>query len=438
MKKQLKVSPIIKDNLSNFIKSTNNKNARKHLIYNSLTDNSRRTSFISKTNNKIYSITLNDYWFEREIKKRIKMAKLLEEKKKKETSELREKPQINKNSLRIAERLGSNSSISVFERLSESGNNKILFNERKMNLFTKNNKTFKKFDISNNYKRNQKKSNPKFKTFKQLDKKEDMKPKIQNSKIPKVIKIDKSISNRAKIIKNDNKYISNYNSKEKSKNMFNKKDCFKTLNDDNILSCYNSTENIISNQNLINEKIKYLFNNEKLINFLNKNQSLGSLNCEEIPNKRKVCNKLRKQGKIPNQIIKTVNTLTNDLEFKERKKEYYNTEINKKISLNKLISQELKSNKVIDYRNGDGKNINIYKNNLKINNNNKNSIKNYKTKNVLIISNSFNRNINNKSKNPLNISSNQINEDIHKIRRRKMDLLKILNFSSNIGINNKN
>ena len=57
-------------------------------------------------------------------------------------------------------------------------------------------------------------------------------------------------------------------------------------------------------------------------------------------------------------------------------------------------------------------------------------------KNNIIGINSFNGNINNnKTINCLNNSKNETNEENCKIKRRKMDLLKILNFSSNIRIN---
>ena len=68
--------------------------------------------------------------------------------------------------------------------------------------------------------------------------------------------------------------------------------------------------------------------------------------------------------------------------------------------------------------------------NINKNNNKKNNLidNNYMTINAT----DFN---NNKKVSNFNISSNQINENINKIRKRKMDLIKILNFSSNIGIN---
>ena len=62
----------------------------------------------------------------------------------KKLGQLRDKPKINKNNIKIAEKLGSNSNCTVFERLSGSCN-KILFNKRKINLLTKMNKKPKTF-----------------------------------------------------------------------------------------------------------------------------------------------------------------------------------------------------------------------------------------------------------------------------------------------------
>ena len=70
--------------------------------------------------------------------------------------------------------------------------------------------------------------------------------------------------------------------------------------------------------------------------------------------------------------------------------------------------------------------------------NNKKMIRNNKIKNIIISMNSFNKNINKDIQKNLNISSNKIKEDFNNVKRRKMDLLNVLNFSSNIGINNKN
>ena len=209
--KYYQISPLFQILTSN--RKETDRNIKTKLI-NSFTENSQCESTASKNpGNKIYSITLNDYWKEKEIKKRIKLAKIKEEKTMKELGQLRDKPKINKNSKKIAEKLGSNSNSTVFERLSGSCN-KILFNERKINLLTQTNKkpkTFKKFiqttksiKIEKNYG-----INPDFQTIKQTAKK-DSNNKIKNiryntiknenkiRKIKGIIKIDYNTEIRQK------------------------------------------------------------------------------------------------------------------------------------------------------------------------------------------------------------------------------------------------
>ena len=394
-KVQVKDSPFTNNIYSNYTKSNYTQKAKKKLISNSLTENSCCSNM---TNNKHNSLTLNVYWVEKETKRRIKMLRLLEEKNQKETGQLREKPKINKNSRRIAERLSSNSNTSVFERLSES-TNKILFNVRKKNLFSKNSKTFKKLNITENAKGNKKKLDESIKIFKYLPKNRDIKSDHRNSKVTKIIQCCKM---NLKKVDEDKIYTNN---DEKTKNLINKNESF-------------------------NKKMKF-FNNKKLINFLNKNQSLGTLDRDEISERKKLSKKKIKED-IYNP--KSINTFTNDQKLMERNQEYYKTEIYKINSSNNI---EIKNKKQSIYKNHKEKNININKYNATINKNNKSVIKNNKVKNN-INRNSFKRNINNTKKNYLNISSNQITEDSNKINRRKMDLLKLLNFSSNIGIKKLN
>ena len=383
---------------SNYTKSNYSKKSVKKLISNSLTENSCYSNITN--NNKHYSLTLNVYWVEKEIKRRIKMSKLLEEKNQKEIGQLREKPKINQNSRRIAERLGSNSSASVFQRLSESGN-KILFNVRKKNLFSKNSKTFKKISISENPKRCKKKIEDNSKAFKYLTRNKEVKTDYRNSKVPKIIQCRKINLKKADTENIINKYM--IDEEEKTKNFINK------------------TENF-------NEKIKF-YNNKKLINFLNKTHNLRNLDSDEISKNNKVNKKNEKEKEnIFGQ--KNINTFTNDSKLMERNKESYKKIMYKKKSTN---NTNFKNKKQSVHKNHNEKKININQYNHKTNNN-KSSIKNN------INRNSFKRNINNTWKNHLNISSNQITEDAstYKINRRKMDLLKLLNFSSNIGINKKN
>ena len=394
----VKDSPFANNIYSNYTKSNYTQKAKKKLISNSLTENSCCSNM---TNNKHNSLTLNVYWVEKETKRRIKMLKLLEEKNQKETGQLREKPKINQNSRRIAERLSSNSNTSVFERLSES-TNKILFNVRKKNLFSKNSKTFKKLNITENPRSNKKKFDESTKIFKYLPKNRDIKSDHRNSKVTKIIQCCKMNLKKVNEDKLDYKYTNN---NEKTKNLINKNESF-------------------------NKKMKF-FNNKKLINFLNKNQSLGTLDIDEISERKKINKKKIKEDIY---VKKSINTFTNDQKLMGRNQEYYKTEIYKINSSNNI---EIKNKKQSVYRYHKEKNINKNKYNVKNKNNNKSVIKNNKVKNN-INRNSFKRNINNTKKNYLNISSNQITEDSNKINRRKMDLLKLLNFSSNIGIKKLN
>ena len=92
--------------------------------------------------NKSVSLSIENYWKEKEIKKQIKMQKIRKEKINKEISEIRDKPEIDENSRRIVEKLAYNSSINVFDRLTEFARNHLIINER----------TTKGKTVNNNYK----------------------------------------------------------------------------------------------------------------------------------------------------------------------------------------------------------------------------------------------------------------------------------------------
>ena len=417
--------------VSNYMTNPNNKSFRNELFSNSMTENSIYNSMISKktdnNKNQKHLITLNDHWVEKEIKKRMKIFKLIEEKTLKETSELRDKPKINRNSRKIAEKLGSNSSTSVFERLSESGN-KILFNGRKMSILTKdkiNNKNNKNFQSVLNTNRNNKKNVGigKFKTFKQIGKGEQTKTEVRNSKKQKILKVNKKNSKKYETNIAETKYIKKFMNINKTKTKINTTENFKKLNDINFMFGINSIENIKKDNNMINNNLQKSVNNRKLANFLNKNQSSESFYSEEISSTRKTNTKFKYNT--------TKNNYKNTSEFEEGKilneeiNDNYNKKRYKKITPFKLSDNKIKKIKVINTKDYDENIFNINKNNNKKNNLNDN---NYMTINAT----DFN---NNKKVRNFNISSNQINENINKIRKRKMDLIKILNFSSNIGIN---
>ena len=454
--KYYQISPLFQILTSN--RKETDRNIKTKLI-NSFTENSQCESTASKNpGNKIYSITLNDYWKEKEIKKRIKLAKIKEEKTMKELGQLRDKPKINKNSKKIAEKLGSNSNSTVFERLSGSCN-KILFNERKINLLTQTNKkpkTFKKFiqttksiKIEKNYG-----INPDFQTIKQTAKK-DSNNKIKNiryntiknenkiRKIKGIIKIDYNTEIRQKnkvqkIMqrnKNDiykvetnrfnNKYINKNTNFDKSINKLNENENFNLLYNNNIFYNNNSTENIISQKNQINDKIKYLIKNKRLKLFLNKNKSSRNVKSEEISTYRKIDNKINNQKKDLNQKNKNINQLTNEDDL---------------FLDNNITEFNLSSNEFKDDKNITNNNVIINNYNLKRKNNSRNKNifkKNEQIKNLIVGMNSFDGRINKKTRNYLNNFKNQNIDENCKIKRRTMDLLKMINFSSNIRVNYK-
>ena len=454
--KYYQISPLFQILTSN--RKETDRNIKTKLI-NSFTENSQCESTASKNpGNKIYSITLNDYWKEKEIKKRIKLAKIKEEKTMKELGQLRDKPKINKNSKKIAEKLGSNSNSTVFERLSGSCN-KILFNERKINLLTQTNKkpkTFKKFiqttksiKIEKNYG-----INPDFQTIKQTAKK-DSNNKIKNiryntiknenkiRKIKGIIKIDYNTEIRQKNKvqkmmqrnKNDiykvetnrfnNKYINKNTNFDKSINKLNENENFNLLYNNNIFYNNNSTENIIIQKNQINDKIKYLIKNKRLKLFLNKNKSSRNVKSEEISTYRKIDNKINNQKKDLNQKNKNINQLTNEDDL---------------FLDNNITEFNLSSNEFKDDKNITNNNVIINNYNLKRKNNSRNKNifkKNEQIKNLIVGMNSFDGRINKKTRNYLNNFKNQNNDENCKIKRRTMDLLKMINFSSNIRVNYK-
>ena len=454
--KYYQISPLFQILTSN--RKETDRNIKTKLI-NSFTENSQCESTASKNpGNKIYSITLNDYWKEKEIKKRIKLAKIKEEKTMKELGQLRDKPKINKNSKKIAEKLGSNSNSTVFERLSGSCN-KILFNERKINLLTQTNKkpkTFKKFiqttksiKIEKNYG-----INPDFQTIKQTAKK-DSNNKIKNiryntiknenkiRKIKGIIKIDYNTEIRQKNKvqkmmqrnKNDiykvetnrfnNKYINKNTNFDKSINKLNENENFNLLYNNNIFYNNNSTENIISQKNQINDKIKYLIKNKRLKLFLNKNKSSRNVKSEEISTYRKIDNKINNQKKKLNQKNKNINQLTNEDDL---------------FLDNNITEFNLSSNEFKDDKNITNNNVIINNYNLKRKNNSRNKNifkKNEQIKNLIVGMNSFDGRINKKTRNYINNFKNQNNDENCKIKRRTIDLLKMIKFSSNIRVNYK-
>ena len=301
-KKKIQSSPLAKS----IISSSQGKFYSNYLISNFLTENSSSNNIINKNNkNRKNPIILNDYWREKEIKNKIKLSKIKKEKIIKEFGQLRDKPKINKNSVKIVERLGANNTINVFDRLSKR-NNIILFNERKINKFNKslsNQKQIVHHDNSKIYKKDNGIS-PYYENYKQIYKKN-----LNNKSIYKPINKDKqnegdqnkrkykndigdfSMSlkimcdnnlKKTKTSKINNKYINIFNNIEKTINFINTKESFRILNDNN--SCINNYNSKDSKENIyyknpINLKIN---NNNKISNnFIHINPVKGNINCRK-------------------------------------------------------------------------------------------------------------------------------------------------------------
>ena len=505
--KKLHMEPFLMKNiLTSFRKENENKkNIRKQLnkfISNSLTEESHRSRMRSKPHTYITnSLTLHNYWKEKEIKKHIRIAKIKAEKIEKEMKELKEVPAINEKSKKIARKLNSNSTISVFERLADLSKNKIIINGRKMNLLNKNNKntkTWNKIDCFRKIKANNKHSDNDitFKTFNQIEKrnknnnslessinkssnynqiKKNNKNKINNfykqikqgkeikdakgNKIqknyekPKIMyKAEKDfnkVKTKAKTNRINNKYINII--KNKTNIPINDKKRKILLKNKKIIQNYNSTENLKKNKIIINKKLN---------KFLNKNQSFGSLNDDDYTNptkaitnlniniinnkkdkneviylnktdynKTKIINNKIKKNFSNNKNIKTKSYI-NEGNLIEYNNEYFNTEKCHIMVVNQFPPNILHNKK----KNAINEKIINHKN---INNNNYN--KNI-LKNIIINMDSLIQNNNNKTKNAQNNPSERNNyypEYKNDIDKRKTDLLKILTFSSNIGINDK-
>jgi hypothetical protein len=121
---------------------------------------------------------MEDYWKEKELKKRIKLDKLRKEKIYKENCELRDRPKIDENSRKIAKNIVYNSSINVFNRLTNLAKNNLYFKmpESKSKIKPEINniyklKLYKQINCQNYLftKKKGKQLEKKFKSFKQID-----------------------------------------------------------------------------------------------------------------------------------------------------------------------------------------------------------------------------------------------------------------------------
>ena len=235
--------------------------------------------FISISNryfiNKSNSQSIKDYWKEKEIKRELKMQEIRNKTLYKELSEMRDKPQINENSRKIADKLGYNSSSNVFERLSELARNKLIFNERKINIKSENNykiKTYKELNYQNYIERNKKglESEKDFKTIKQYE--------TYNKMFSERIKQKQGNKRKNKII-NINKYLNNFN---QAKNYVSKSYYFekeKEMNNLNTDINKNNMKNKIIKPKIMFKKIGSIITKpsvERNVKYIKKSNNLGN------------------------------------------------------------------------------------------------------------------------------------------------------------------
>ena len=129
----------------NYINKKNkNKNIRLQMkqfsdVYSNEESNTPFQSVTNRNNqNKSHSHSIEDYWKEKELKKQIKIEKIRKEKIMKENREMRDKPKINENSRKIADKINYNSSINVFDRLCELKKSQLICNQKILNIKNEN------------------------------------------------------------------------------------------------------------------------------------------------------------------------------------------------------------------------------------------------------------------------------------------------------------
>ena len=365
---KISASYLAKNFLTNYIYSDREKFKKNRKIVNKKNNNRIQIQFseshtdesfipfISISNryntNKSFSQSIRDYWKLKEIKKQIKIQKIRNEKKYKEISEIRDKPEINENSRKIAEKLGYNSSRKVFNRLSELARNQLIFNERKLNIKNDNNKYKIRLCKKKNYKSYldiNKKCLESDKAFKSLKQMENINTILTN-------RINKQWTKKKKNdFKNLNKFI---NKKESTK-------CRDTKKDNNYIIFLNKDKkqwnNSYNSGNEINIETVNLEQNSIINNLKNKND-------DRKP--RKIYKKINKKNEVNNNIYKNSN-------YNDKKKYIYiNKPDNKNNSKNKTAISNCKSKKSI--LNQKSRNEKIYSYNCQIKNNLVNKIKNYK------------------------------------------------------------
>ena len=528
------------------------------IMYSDYTSNDESFSPYCITNrvniSKSHSQSVKDYWKEKEIKKQIKIEKIRKERRLKESKELRDRPKINPNSRKIANKISNYSSINVFDRLFEL-KRQFIFNERRFNTKTeKNNKVCKitkniiKEKNYQNYLRRNRNGldiNNKYKSLKQIENtnhklmEKKVKDQLNNSCMPNNTKLRKinsqrqshnfkvenkeiNLSNIKYLLKRQNLLnvshnkdikLTSHNKANSKKDIFlpkiiykrnkTKQNCIKKEELTEINNNKNKSLNskFISNDNIL---VDYLFkgNNNKSVNE-KKNQRVNPIriqirNFNDTKSYKSAKNIKGISFLNPNYIdLNTYNNYGNNKNENEmitqnfEYNNYYNrngydlndnnyklnTEINyngkiyntktKKLDekISKIFMTKLFKNKTVkSIKNLSNNNKNVINTKKYFILPKKNEIKNKDKYQQVIFNKGYLNNINNfNDKNEKNIidldkdiningiAYNELNNETkennkrnanipydknrnHNIKRRKLDLLKILNFSSSIGI----
>ena len=351
--KKISASDLVKNSLENNIytdknKYKNKKNKNKNRIQTNFSESHTDDSyypFISISNryytNKSNSQSIENYWKEKEIKKKIKMMEIRNEKIYKEISEIRDRPKINENSRKIANKLGYNSRFNVFERLSELAKNKIIFNERKINTKAENNnfklKLYKELNYQNYIERKKKglKIEKDFKSLKQIE-------NFNQNIIERILQEQKNKKkNKSKKNKSINTVIQAKNDLNNSFNFENEK------NEE--FSNNSKTENNNMKTKIIKPKIMY--KKIKLKNKIIENNIRKSV----IEKNVKLIKKRNKIGKT------TLNNKTNNINIKNKGTIFSNYNSIKKITIKTNCLKNENRNKIINSKNNESKNNMINK-----------------------------------------------------------------------------
>ena len=399
--------------------------------------------------NKSTSLSIENYWKKKEIKKQLKIQKIRKEKINKEISEIRDKPEIDENSRRIVEKLGYNSSSNVFDRLTEFARNHLILNERtmkgktvdniyKVNLYKDNNyhnyiernrkgleneKAFKSLkQIQNinksifdkiNQKNEKRKKIDKINLNKYINKKDNIKNKTINKENTNIIILNKSNTKKLKYnsnIDDDNNLENNrlYENKRNIKSKVEKPRIMYKKIDPNINSRKSKKENksstnIQNNVKYFNKKINFNNNKDKFIH-INKTDKLifrNTITTNYISNKHIYDHNYSfNKNKIEN--IHSIKNRTKKYMLKKNQNYKSQQNIN---DVNNFLNKSQKSQKINKLNTrfiNSKKELNsliIYDNKNKNSNTNLN-----KSNNVIFLNNKKN---NNKNENNNNISNKQ-------------------------------